>query len=78
MGEEQGEYEERLRKKVKELLKEIDAVNEAETEVYGDDRIWKRWVVKVDGDDEKLEKKDRGTDEEGEREARREEAVEGG
>jgi transposase len=31
-----AKYEQRLREKVKELLKEIDAVNEAENEEYGD------------------------------------------
>ncbi len=51
-----AKYQERLRKKVKELLKEIDAVNEAENEVYGDQDL-----EEMGGsggiDAEKLEKK---------------------
>lgn len=51
-----AKYEERLGQKVKELLKEIDAVNEAENEEYGDDDL-----EELGGggeiDAEKLEKK---------------------
>jgi transposase len=51
-----AKYQERLRQKVKELLKEIDAVNEAEDEAYGD-----KDLEEMGGgggiDAEKLEKK---------------------
>src|SRR4030042_6693605 len=51
-----AKYEGRLREKVKELLKEIDAVNEAENEEYGDKDLEE---MGGDGgiDAEKLEKK---------------------
>jgi len=51
-----AKYQERLRQKVKELLKEIDAVNEAENEEYGDNDLEE---LGGEGgiDAEKLEKK---------------------
>ena len=51
-----AKYQERLREKVKELLKEIDAVNAAEDEAYGDkDLDEKEGGGEIDA--EKLEKK---------------------
>ena len=52
-----AKYEGRLREKVKELLKEIDAVNEAENEEYGDKDLEEMGGSGGGIDAEKLEKK---------------------
>jgi len=52
-----GKYQERLREKVKELLKEIDAVNAAEEAEYGDKDLDEMEGGKGGIDAERLEKK---------------------